>query len=155
MDKKTTNKTSLKSEVKAINRNTCLSEENFSKRLRQARIDKGLMIKEVAQMCGIDKNALSGLELGKYTLTRSNLEALQKIFDMSLICTEEYEYFILHYDEFIERLKDLVVEYGYEKLGKILGVHYRTIESWIKGRVIKIKTYDRIKEKLEDYKLIP
>ncbi|MDY2734887.1 helix-turn-helix domain-containing protein [Intestinibacter sp.] len=138
-----------------MNTNTCLSQENFSKRLRQARIDKGLMIKEVADMCGIYKDSLSGLELGKYTLTRNNLKALQKVFDMSLICTEGYEYFILHYDKFIERLKDLVLEYGYEKLGKILGVHYRTIESWIKGRVIKIKTYDKIKDKLEYYNLIP
>lgn len=74
---------------------------------------------------------------------------------MSLICSEGYEYLILYYNEFIERLKYLVKEYGYEKLGKILGVHYRTIEYWIKGGIIKIKTYEKIKDRLEDYNLIP
>lgn len=113
------------------------------------------MIKEVAEICDIDKNSLSGLELGKYTLTKNNLEALEKVFDMSLICTEGYEYFILHYDEFIKKLIDFKIKYGYKNLGKILGVHYRTIESWINGKVIKIKTYSKIKNKLEHYNLIP
>lgn len=104
----------------------------------------------------MNKDTISCLERGENTVTRDNLEALAKVFDLDLICTEGYEYLILHYDEFIERLKDLVKEYGCIKLSKKLEVHNKTIENWIKkDMVIKIKTYERIKDRLEECNLIP
>ena len=79
---------------------------------------------------------------------------------MNKICLDGYEYLLLNYDKFINKLnafsKEKVPYTKYRKIADTLGVNIETIRNWITRKsIIKYKTYNRIKDKLEEYNLIP
>lgn len=79
---------------------------------------------------------------------------------MNKICLDGYEYLLLNYDKFINKLnafsEEKVSYTKYRKIADTLGVNIETIRNWItRESIIKYKTYNKIKDKLEEYNLIP
>ena len=133
-----------------------LNEDTFGGRLRKCRLELGLSISEVADLCNVTKSVISGYELNRYTPTKEVLNLLSSTFNMDYLCMDGYTKLIYNFDEFLDRLKLWIKENNLTRLGAAnkLGVSPSLFRFWFNGGLISINTYNKIKNNLNKYRLI-
>lgn len=133
-----------------------LCDNTFGERLRKSRIELGISISEVADLCGVTKSIISGYELNRYYPSKEILMLMSSKFDMSYLCIEGYTKVVYNFDQFLYKLNLWIKENNFTKedAANKLGISRGLFRFWFNGCVIKISTYNKIKDNLKKYKLI-
>ena len=58
--------------------------ERFGERIRTLRKKRGLSQEDLAELCGLDRTYISGIERGLRNVALRNIEALAKALDVSI-----------------------------------------------------------------------
>jgi len=77
-----------------------LTDNTFGERLRKSRLELGLSIPEVADMCNVTKSIISGYECNRFNPTKEVLNLLSSKFDMDYLCMDGYTKLVYNFDEF-------------------------------------------------------
>lgn len=133
-----------------------LTDKTFGERLRKSRLELGLSIPEVAELCNITKSIISGYECNRYYPTKEVLHLLSSKFDMDYLCIEGYTKLVYHFDEFLYKLSLWIDENNLTKedAANKLGISRGLFRFWFDGCVISISTYNKIKHNLKKYNLL-
>ena len=75
-----------------------LTDNTFGERLRKSRLELGLSIPEVADMCNVTKSIISGYECNRFNPTKEVLNLLSSKFDMDYLCMEGYTKLVYNFD---------------------------------------------------------
>ena len=133
-----------------------LTDNTFGERLRKSRLELGLSIPEVAELCNVTKSVISGYECNRFNPTKDVLNLLSSKFNMDYICMEGYTKLVYNFDEFLDKLSLWIKKNNLTKedAANKLGVSRGLFRFWFNGGVIKISTYNKIQNNLEEYKLV-
>ena len=133
-----------------------LTDNTFGERLRKSRLELGLSIPEVANLCNVTNSVISGYECNRYNTTKEVLNLLSSKFDMDYICMEGYTKFVYNFDKFLDKLSLWIKENNLTKedAANKLGISRGLFRFWFNGCVIKISTYNKIKGNLNNYNLL-
>ena len=115
-----------------------------------------MSIPEVAQLCNVTKSVISGYECNRYNPTKDVLNLLSSRFDMNYLCMEGYTKLIYNFDEFLDNLSLWIKKNNLtkEKAANKLGISRGLFRFWFNGGVIKVSTYNKIKDNLNKYNLL-
>jgi len=58
--------------------------ERFGERMRTLRKERGLSQEELAEMCGLDRTYISGIERGIRNVSLKNIDAISRALDVSI-----------------------------------------------------------------------
>jgi len=58
--------------------------ERFGQRVRELRKERGLSQEDLAEICGLDRTYISGIERGLRNLALRNIEILARAFNISI-----------------------------------------------------------------------
>ena len=133
-----------------------LTDNTFGERLRKSRLELGLSISEVAELCNVTKSIISGYECNRYNPTKEVLILLSSKFDMDYICMECYTKLVYNFDEFLDNLSLWIKENNLTKedAANKLGISRGLFRFWFNGGIISISTYNKIKDSLNKYNLL-
>ena len=133
-----------------------LTDNTFGERLRKSRLELGLSIPEVADMCNVTKSIISGYECNRFNPTKEVLNLLSSKFDMDYLCMEGYTKLVYNFDEFLDKLSLWVKENNLTKedAASKLGISRGLFRFWFNGGVNSISTYNKIKFNIYKYNLI-
>ena len=133
-----------------------LTDNTFGERLRKSRLELGLSIPEVADMCNVTKSIISGYECNRFNPTKEVLNLLSSKFDMDYLCMEGYTKLVYNFDEFLDKLSLWINENNLTRAGAAskLDILHRLFRFWFNGGVISINTYNKIDHNLKTYKLL-
>jgi DNA-binding XRE family transcriptional regulator len=133
-----------------------LKEDTFGQRLRKSRLELGLTIRDVADICGITTSVVDGYELGRYYPSKEILDKLFSTFDINYLCCEGYTNLILNYDKFLEKLNIWITDNKLTRKDASLklGVSSSLIKFWFEGSIISINLYNKVKDNIIYYKLL-
>ena len=133
-----------------------LTDNTFGERLRKSRLELGLSISEVAELCNVTKSIISGYECNRYNPTKEVLDLLSSKFDMDYLCMECYTKLVYNFDEFLDKLSLWINENNLTRAGAAskLDILHRLFRFWFNGGVISINTYNKIDHNLKTYKLL-
>lgn len=62
-----------------------LCDDTFGQRLRKSRLELGLSISDIANLCNVTDSFISGYECSRYNPTKEVLNLLSSAFDMSYL----------------------------------------------------------------------
>nr|WP_288248473.1 helix-turn-helix transcriptional regulator [uncultured Romboutsia sp.] len=130
-----------------------LTDNTFGERLRKSRLELGLSISEVANLCNVTKSIISGYECNRYNPTKEMLDLLSSKFDMDYLCMDGYTKLVYNFDEFLDNLSLWIKENNLTKedAANKLGISRGLFRFWFNGGVISISTYNRIQDNLKKY----
>ena len=130
-----------------------LTDNTFRERLRKSRLELGLSIPEVAELCNVTNSVISGYECNRYNPTKEVLILLSSKFDMEYLCVEGYTKLVYKFDEFLDKLSLWVKENNLTKedASSKIGISRGLFRFWFNGGVISISTYNRIQDNLKKY----
>ena len=130
-----------------------LTDNTFGERLRKSRLELGLSIPEVADLCNVTKSIISGYECNRFNPTKEVLNLLSSRFDMEYLCMEGYTKLVYKFDEFLDKLSLWIKENNLTKedAANKLGISRGLFRFWFNGGVISISTYNRIQDNLKKY----
>ena len=133
-----------------------LTDNTFGERLRKSRLELGLSISEVAELCNVTNSVISGYECNRYNPTKEVLILLSSKFDMDYICMECYTKLVYNFDEFLDNLSLWIKENNLTKedAANKLGISRGLFRFWFNGGIISISTYNKIDHNLKTYKLL-
>ena len=133
-----------------------LTDNTFGNRLRKSRLNLGLSIPEVAQLCNVTKSVISGYECNRYNPTKEVLNLMSSKFDMNYLCMDGYTKLIYNFDAFLDKLSLWINENNLTRADAAtkLGVSHGLFRFWFNGGVISISTYNKIKNNLYTYNLL-
>ena len=133
-----------------------LTDNTFGERLRKSRLELGLSIPEVAEFCNVTKSIISGYECNRFNPTREVLNLMSSKFDMDYLCMEGYTKLVYNFDEFLDNLSLWINENNLTKedAANKLGISRGLFRFWFNGCVIKVSTYNKIKDNLNKYNLL-
>ncbi|MGL4913534.1 MAG: helix-turn-helix domain-containing protein [Romboutsia sp.] len=133
-----------------------LTDKTFGERLRKSRLKLGLSISDVARLCNVTDSVISGYECNRYNPTKEILSLLSSIFDMDYLCIDGYVKLVYNFDEFLDKLSLWIKENNLTQkdAANKLGISRGLFRFWFDGCVIKISTYNKIKDNLQKYQLI-
>ena len=133
-----------------------LTDNTFGERLRKSRLELGLSISEVAELCNVTNSVISGYECNRYNPTKEVLDLLSSKFDMDYLCMECYTKLVYNFDEFLDKLSLWINENNLTRAGAAskLDILHRLFRFWFNGGVISINTYNKIDHNLKTYKLL-
>ena len=133
-----------------------LTDNTFGERLRKSRLELGLSIPEVAELCNVTKSVISGYECNRVNPTKDVLYLLSSKFDMDYLCMEGYTKLVYNFDEFLDNLSLWIKENNLTKedASSKRGISRGLCRCWFSGCVIKISTYNKIQNNLRKYNLI-
>ena len=133
-----------------------LTDNTFGERLRKSRLELGLSIPEVADLCNVTNSVISGYECNRYNPTKDVLDLLSSKFDMNYICMEGYSKLVYNFDEFLDKLSLWIDENNFtkENAANKLGISRGLFRFWFNGGVISISTYNKIEHNLKKYNLL-
>ena len=133
-----------------------LTDNTFGERLRKSRLELGLSISEVAELCNVTNSVISGYECNRYNPTKEVLILLSSKFDMDYICMECYTKLVYNFDEFLDNLSLWIKENNLTKEDSAnkLGISRGLFRFWFNGGIISISTYNKIDHNLKTYKLL-
>lgn len=125
------------------------NEDTFGGRLRKSRIESGLAIGDVTDVCGVTNSVVSGYELDRYFPSK-------EVFDIEYLCRDDYTELLWNFERFLYNLKKWKDDNGYKRkdVASKLGVSPALINYWYNGGVIKASLYDKIRTNIERYNLI-
>ena len=130
-----------------------LTDNTFGERLRKSRLELGLSIPEVADLCNVTKSIISGYECNRFNPTKEVLNLLSSRFDMEYLCMEGYTKLVYKFDEFLDKLSLWIKENNLTKedASSKIGISRGIFRFWFNGGVISISTYNRIQDNLKKY----
>ena len=130
-----------------------LTDNTFGERLRKSRLELGLSIPEVADLCNVTKSIISGYECNRFNPTKEVLNLLSSRFDMEYLCMEGYTKLVYKFDEFLDKLSLWIKENNLTKedASSKIGITRGLFRFWFNGGVISISTYNRIQDNLKKY----
>ena len=130
-----------------------LTDNTFGERLRKSRLELGLSIPEVADVCNVTKSIISGYECNRFNPTKEVLNLLSSRFDMEYLCMEGYTKLVYKFDEFLDKLSLWIKENNLTKedASSKIGISRGLFRFWFNGGVISISTYNRIQDNLKKY----
>ena len=130
-----------------------LTDNTFGERLRKSRLELGLSIPEVADLCNVTKSIISGYECNRFNPTKEVLNLLSSRFDMEYLCMEGYTKLVYKFDEFLNKLSLWIKENNLTKedASSKIGISRGLFRFWFNGGVISISTYNRIQDNLKKY----
>ena len=130
-----------------------LTDNTFRERLRKSRLELGLSIPEVADLCNVTKSIISGYECNRFNPTKEVLNLLSSRFDMEYLCMEGYTKLVYKFDEFLDKLSLWIKENNLTKedASSKIGISRGLFRFWFNGGVISISTYNRIQDNLKKY----
>ena len=130
-----------------------LTDNTFGERLRKSRLELGLSIPEVADLCNVTKSIISGYECNRFYPTKEVLNLLSSRFDMEYLCMEGYTKLVYKFDEFLDKLSLWIKENNLTKedASSKIGISRGLFRFWFNGGVISISTYNRIQDNLKKY----
>ena len=133
-----------------------LTDNTFGERLRKSRLELGLSIPEVAKLCNVTKSVISGYECNRVNPTKDVLDLLSSKFDMDYLCMEGYTKLVYSFNEFLDKLSLWINENNLTKedAANKLGISRGLFRFWFNGCVIKVSTYNKIKDNLNKYNLL-
>ena len=133
-----------------------LTDNTFGERLRKSRLELGLSISEVAELCNVTKSIISGYECNRYNPTKYVLNLLSSKFDLDYLCMEGYTKLVYNFDEFLDKLRLWIKENNLTKEDSAnkLGISRGLFRFWFNGGIISISTYNKIDHNLKTYKLL-
>ena len=133
-----------------------LTDNTFGEILRKSRLELGLSISEVAELCNVTNSVISGYECNRYNPTKEVLILLSSKFDMDYICMECYTKLVYNFDEFLDNLSLWIKENNLTKedAANKLGISRGLFRFWFNGGIISISTYNKIKDSLNKYNLL-
>ena len=133
-----------------------LTDNTFGERLRKSRLELGLSISEVAELCNVTKSIISGYECNRYNTTKYVLNLLSSKFDLDYLCMECYTKLVYNFDEFLDKLRLWIKENNLTKEDSAnkLGISRGLFRFWFNGGIISISTYNKIDHNLKTYKLL-
>ena len=133
-----------------------LTDNTFGERLRKSRLELGLSISEVAELCNVTKSITSGYECNRYNPTKEVLNLMSSKFDMDYLCIEGYTKLVYNFDEFLDKLSLWTNENNLTRADAAtkLGISHGLFRFWFNGGVISISTYNKINHNLKAYKLL-
>ena len=133
-----------------------LTDNTFGERLRKSRLELGLSIPEVAKLCNVTKSVISGYECNRVNPTKDVLDLLSSKFDMDYLCMEGYTKLVYSFNEFLDKLSLWINENNLTKedAANKLGISRGLFRFWFNGGVIKVSTYNKIKDNLNKYNLL-
>ena len=133
-----------------------LTDNTFGERLRKSRLELGLSIPEVADLCNVTNSVISGYECNRYNPTKEVLNLLSSKFDMNYICMEGYTKLIYNFDEFLDKLSLWIDENNLTRTNAAtkLGISHTLLRFWFNGSIISVSTYNKIKHNLKEYSLL-
>lgn len=132
-----------------------LSDDTFGERLRKSRLELGLSISDVANLCGVTKSIISGYELGRYYPSKEILILISSKFNIEYLCMEGYTKLIYKFDDFLDKVNIWIKYNNYTRAeaANKLGVSKSLFRFWFNGGIISISTYEKIKDNLKNYNL--
>ena len=115
-----------------------------------------MSISEVAYLCNVTNSAISRYECNRYNPTKEVLNLLYSKFDMYYLCMEGYTKLVYNFDEFLDKLSLWIEENNFTKedAATKLGISRGLFRFWFNGCVIKVSTYNKIKNNLSRYNLL-
>ena len=133
-----------------------LTDNTFGERLRKSRLELGLSIPEVADLCNVTKSIISGYECNRYNPTKEVLNLMSSKFNMDYLCMDGYTKLIYNFDEFLDKLNLWIEENNITKedAANKLGISRGLFRFWFSGGVISISTYNKIQDNLNTYDLL-
>jgi DNA-binding XRE family transcriptional regulator len=133
-----------------------LKEDTFGQRLRKSRVELGLTIRDVADICDVTPSVVDGYELARYYPSKEVLDKLSSTFDINYLCRDGYTNLILNYDKFLEKLNIWIAENNLTRKDAAtkLEVSPALIKYWFKGGVMRIYLYNKIRDNLDHYSLL-
>ena len=133
-----------------------LTDNTFGERLRKSRLELGLSISEVAELCNVTNSVISGYECNRYNPTKEVLDLLSSKFDLDYLCMEGYTKLVYKFDEFLDKLSLWIKENNLTKEDSAnkLGISRGLFRFWFNGGIISISTYNKIKDSLNKYNLL-
>ena len=133
-----------------------LTDNTFGERLIKSRLELGLSIPEVADMCNVTKSIISGYECNRFNPTKEVLNLLSSKFDMDYLCMEGYTKLVYNFDEFLDKLSLWIKENNLTKedAANKLGISRGLFRFWFNGGVISISTYNKVQHNLKEYNLL-
>ena len=133
-----------------------LTDNTFGERLRKSRLELGLSISEVAELCNVTNSVISGYECNRYNPTKEVLDLLSSKFDMDYLCMYGYTKLVYNFDEFLDKLSLWINENNLTRAGAAskLDILHRLFRFWFNGGVISINTHNKIDHNLKTYKLL-
>ena len=133
-----------------------LTDNTFGEILRKSRLELGLSISEVAELCNVTNSVISGYECNRYNPTKEVLILLSSKFDMDYICMECYTKLVYNFDEFLDNLSLWIKENNLTKedAANKLGISRGLFRFCFNGGIISISTYNKIKDSLNKYNLL-
>ena len=133
-----------------------LTDNTFGERLRKSRLELGLSIPEVADLCNVTKSIISGYECNRFNPTKEVLNLLSSRFDMEYLCMEGYTKLVYKFDEFLDKLSLWIKENNLTKedASSKIGISRGLFRFWFNGGVISISTYNRIQDNLKKYEFL-
>ena len=133
-----------------------LTDNTFGERLRKSRLELGLSIPEVADLCNVTKSIISGYECNRFNPTKEVLNLLSYKFNMDYLCMEGYTKLVYNFDEFLDKLSLWIKENNLTKedAANKIGISRGLFRFWFNGGVISINTYNKVQDNLNKYKLI-
>ena len=133
-----------------------LKENTFGQRLRKSRLELGLSVKDVADICKITPSVVNGYELERFYPSKEILYLLSSTFNVNYLCSDGYTNLILNYDIFIENLKIWISDNNFttQIAADKLGVSRSLLRFWFNGGTMRISLYNKIKGNLAHYNLI-
>ena len=133
-----------------------LKENTFGQRLRKSRLELGLSVKDVADICKITPSVVNGYELERFYPSKEILDLLSSTFNVNYLCSDGYTNLILNYDIFIENLKIWISDNNFttQIAADKLGVSRSLLRFWFNGGTMRISLYNKIKGNLAHYNLI-
>ena len=133
-----------------------LTDNTFGERLRKSRLELGLSISEVAELCNVTNSVISGYECNRYNPTKEVLDLLSSKFDMDYLCMYGYTKLVYNFDEFLDKLSLWINENNLTRAGAAskLDILHGLFRFCFNGGVISINTYNKIDHNLKTYKLL-
>ena len=133
-----------------------LTDNTFGERLRKSRLELGLSIPEVAELCNVTNSVISGYECNRYNPTKEVLNLISSKFDMNYICMEGYTKLIYNFDEFLDKLNLWIKENNLTRADAAtkLGISRGLFRFWFNGGIISISTYNKIQDNLIKFNLL-
>ena len=115
-----------------------------------------MSIPEVAALCNVTKSIISGYECNRFNPTREVLNLMSSKFDMDYLCMDGYTKLVYNFDKFLDKLSLWIKENNLTKedAANKLGISRGLFRFWFNGCVIKVSTYNKIKNNLSRYNLL-
>lgn len=133
-----------------------LPEDTFGQRLKKLRLSIGLSQYELGDKVGMKHSMIGSYERDEFYPTLDSINKLSIVFDVNILCNEGYSKFLLHSNNFKDKLTKWRNENNLTKryASKLIGISENGYATWENGSIMSITTFYRVKENLLRYNLI-